>query len=64
MGRDSNSADRSGRRVRAEERAARIVEQTEKLEPFAESSAQLRVGKVIGSAALKPRSDRRKPRSR
>ena len=70
MGRDSDRADRSGRRDRADECVARIVEQTEKLEPFAESSAQLRVGKVIGAAAQKPKSPgfrnrdtRRKPRS-
>jgi hypothetical protein len=56
----TDKADRSGRRERADECAARIVEQTEKLEPFADSSAQLRVGKVIGTAALK--SPRRKPR--
>ena len=60
MGRDTDRADRSGRRERADECAARIVEQTEKLEPFADSSAQLRVGKVIGTAALK--SPPRKPR--
>ena len=60
MGRDSDSADRSGRGKRADECAARIVAQTEKLEPFAEQSARRRVGKVIGTAALKPKSPRRK----
>ena len=59
----TDKADRSGRRDRADECAARMVEQTEKLEPFAESSAQLRVGKVIGTAALKPKPHGRKPRS-
>jgi hypothetical protein len=64
MGRDADRADRSGRRDRADECAARMVEQTEKLEPFAESSARLRVGKVISTAAQKQKPSRkRKSRS-
>ena len=61
MGRDADKAD-SGRDERADACAARIVAQTEKLEPFAEQSARRRVGKVIGNAALKAKP-RRKPRS-
>ena len=63
MARDADRADRSGRCDRADACAAHIVEQTEKLEPFAEQAARRRVGKVIGTAALKPKSPKRKPRS-
>ena len=61
MGRDLDPAD-SGADERADECAARIVAQTEKLEPFAEPSARRRAGKVIGTAALK-KPPGRKPRA-
>jgi hypothetical protein len=64
MADDADKADRSGRRDRVDKSTAGIVEQTEKLEPFAESSARLRVGKVISTAAQKPKPARkRKSRS-
>ena len=64
MAGDADKADRSGRRGRTGECAAGMVEQTEKLEPFAESSARLRVGKVISTAARKQKPARkRKSRS-
>jgi hypothetical protein len=64
MAGDTDKADRSGRRGRTDKCAAGIVEQTEKLEPFAESPARLRVGKVISTAAQKQKSLRkRKSRS-